>query len=122
MFSITPSEFLTIAVIALIVFGPRRLAEMARRAGKITADLKRTSDELRAGIQEELDGVSAPFREAATGLAAAGKGLLETAEGELKWVDVGPADAEPEADAGGVSEAGTAPDPPAADGNEDGTP
>ena len=47
MFNITPSEILTIVVVALIVFGPRRLVEISRRAGQITAQLRRTADDVR---------------------------------------------------------------------------
>ncbi len=108
MFSISPAELLTIAVIALLIFGPRRLAEMARQAGKVTGELRRTADDLRSGIQSELDEVTKPITDLRSGiqseldevtkpitdlstdLAAAGKGLVESAEGELKWVDVPP--------------------------------
>ncbi len=87
MFSISPAEFLTIAVIALIIFGPKRLGEMARQAGRLTGELRRSADELRSGIQTELDEVVKPVSDLRTDLAAAGKGLMETAEGELRWVD-----------------------------------
>ncbi len=100
MFSISPAEFLTIAVIALIIFGPKRLAEMARQAGKITGELRRTADDLRSGIQSELDEVTKPITDLQTDLAAAGKGLMETAEGELRWIDVPPEDDEPRQDGG----------------------
>ncbi len=110
MFSISPAELFTIAIIALIVFGPRRLAEMARQAGKLTGELRRTAEELRSGLQEELDEVRKPIDDLRTDLAAAGKGLVETAEGELRWVDTdtGPAaGADPDAgdEDGGSDEA-----------------
>lgn len=87
MFSITPSEMLTIAVIGLIVFGPNRLVGIARKAGRIVGELRRTSDELKAGLQKEVEDVAAPFREAKSDLAAAGKELKETTDGQLVWVD-----------------------------------
>ena len=40
MFSVSPAEILTIAVVALLVFGPRRLPEIARKAGKVLRDLR----------------------------------------------------------------------------------
>ncbi len=101
MFSVSPAEFLTIAVIALIIFGPRRLAEMARQAGKITGELRRTADDLRSGVQAELDEVTKPITDLKTDLAAAGKGLMETAEGELRWVDAPPEPDEPPPEDGG---------------------
>lgn len=94
MFSITPSEVIVIVIVALIVFGPRRLVEVSRKAGQIAGQLRRTADELRTGLEEEirsvkepLDEMTKPLREAQYGLAAAGKELYETAEGELRWAD-----------------------------------
>lgn len=87
MFSLSPSELLTIGVVALIVFGPRRLPEIARRAGQMVSYLKSAAAEIRREVDPELDSIAKPFREAAGDLAAAGKGVAESAEGELKWVD-----------------------------------
>lgn len=90
MFSITPSELLTIGVIALIVFGPRRLPELARKAGALVAQVRGATDELRHELERDLGESTAPFREAASGLAATGKALAETVEGQLIWVDEEP--------------------------------
>lgn len=107
MFSITPSEMLTIAVVALIVLGPNRLVAIARKAGRVVGELRRTSEELKAGLQKEIEDVAAPFREAKSELAAAGKELKESADGQLVWVDKadtkkaagpGPAGPAPQAD------------------------
>ena len=87
MFSLTPSELLTIGVVALIVFGPRRLPELARRAGQMISYLRSAAAEIKSEVEGELGDVTAPFREAATDLSAAGKTLRESAEGELQWVD-----------------------------------
>lgn len=56
MFSVSPAELLTIALVALIVFGPKRLPEISRKAGKVLRDLKETASELKAGIESEYDG------------------------------------------------------------------
>ncbi len=53
MFSVSPAELLTIGVVALVVFGPKRLPEISRRAGKILRDLKGVAQEFRAGIEAE---------------------------------------------------------------------
>lgn len=53
MFSVSPAEILTIAAIALIVFGPKRLPEISRKAGSMIRDLRDTASELRRGIEAE---------------------------------------------------------------------
>lgn len=60
-----PLEILTVAVIALVVFGPQRLPEIARNIGKAVNELRRmTADvktELREGLSaDDLDGYEAP--------------------------------------------------------------
>ena len=72
MFSFSPSELLTIGLVALIVFGPRRLPEIARRAGRMVAYLRSAAAEIRSEV-DDLDAIAKPFREAASDLAAAGK-------------------------------------------------
>ena len=49
------SEILFIAVLALVVFGPRRLPEIGHAMGKIAAKLRRATNELRSAWESELD-------------------------------------------------------------------
>jgi TatA/E family protein of Tat protein translocase len=49
--SISLAEIVTIALIVFIVFGPKRLPELARRAGRLVRDLRAVAAELRAGIE-----------------------------------------------------------------------
>jgi sec-independent protein translocase protein TatB len=49
-FGLGYSEILVIAVIALIVIGPKRLPELLRNVGKIMGQLRRASDDLRREI------------------------------------------------------------------------
>ena len=53
MWSVSPAEMVTIAVVALIVFGPRRLPEIARKAGRVARDLRNAAADLRADIEAE---------------------------------------------------------------------
>jgi len=87
MFSVSPAEIATIVLVALIVFGPKRLPEIARKAGKIASQVRATADEFKSELGGTYQETVEPFREAATELAAAGKSVKETAKGELKWVD-----------------------------------
>jgi sec-independent protein translocase protein TatA len=48
-------ELILILVIALIVFGPKKLPELGRSLGKTLAEFKRTSNEIKNSIEKELD-------------------------------------------------------------------
>src|SRR5262245_27621879 len=47
-------ELLVIFVIALIVFGPKKLPDLGRSLGKSLAEFKRASNELRNTLEEEV--------------------------------------------------------------------
>ena len=47
-------ELLIIFVIALIIFGPRKLPELGRSLGKSLAEFKKASNELRSTLEEEI--------------------------------------------------------------------
>ncbi|MFB3852992.1 MAG: TatA/E family twin arginine-targeting protein translocase [Vicinamibacterales bacterium] len=52
--SIGMPELIIIFVIALIIFGPRKLPELGRSLGKSIAEFKRTSNDLRNTLEEEI--------------------------------------------------------------------
>ena len=52
--SIGMPELVIIFVIALIIFGPRKLPELGRSLGKSLAEFKRASNELRSTLEEEI--------------------------------------------------------------------
>lgn len=54
MGSIGIPEMLVIFVIALVVFGPRRLPELGRSLGKAIAEFKRATNELQNTLEEEI--------------------------------------------------------------------
>ena len=47
-------ELVIIFVVALIVFGPRKLPELGRSLGRSLAEFKRTSSELRSTLDGEI--------------------------------------------------------------------
>lgn len=47
-------ELIVIFVIALIIFGPRKLPELGRSLGKGIAEFKKASNELRNTLEEEI--------------------------------------------------------------------
>ena len=52
--SIGMPELIIIFVIALIIFGPRKLPELGRSLGKSLAEFKKASTELRNTLEEEI--------------------------------------------------------------------
>jgi len=48
------SEILFIFVLALLLFGPRRLPEIARQTGKALAEFRRASNEVQRQLQEYM--------------------------------------------------------------------
>ncbi|HEV2489967.1 MAG TPA: twin-arginine translocase TatA/TatE family subunit [Candidatus Acidoferrales bacterium] len=47
-------HLIIIFLVALIVFGPEKLPELARKLGRVTAEFKRATDGLRAGFEEHM--------------------------------------------------------------------
>ena len=50
MFGIGPQEFIIVALLALLFFGPRRLPQMARELGRFVSEARHSIDE----FKEEL--------------------------------------------------------------------
>ncbi len=47
-------ELIIIFVVALIVFGPRKLPDLGKSLGKSLAEFKRASNDLRSTLEEEI--------------------------------------------------------------------
>ncbi|MBC7899267.1 MAG: twin-arginine translocase subunit TatB [Saprospiraceae bacterium] len=53
--SIGTSELILVGIIALIFLGPRKLPELARKAGKIMSDLRNTTNDFKSTWEREVD-------------------------------------------------------------------
>ena len=51
---IGPLEILTVAVLALVVFGPQRLPEIARNIGKAINEVRRVTSEMKSELSEGM--------------------------------------------------------------------
>lgn len=53
--SIGTSELILIGIVALIIFGPRKLPQMARTIGKTMADFRKTTYEFKSTWEKEVN-------------------------------------------------------------------
>ncbi len=54
MFNIGSGELVLIAVVALLILGPKRLPELARGLGKFLREFRRQTDEVRGVVEREF--------------------------------------------------------------------
>ena len=70
MGSIGVPEMIIIFIVALIVFGPKKLPELGKSLGKGLAEFRRASNELKATIEDEVRSLETeankPFEESNT--------------------------------------------------------
>ena len=59
----TLSEIITIMLVILIVFGPHRLPEMARKAGELVRKGRTMANDLRREFEGEFSDVAQPLKE-----------------------------------------------------------
>ena len=53
--SIGTSELILIGMVALIVFGPRKLPQIARTVGKTMADFRKTTNDFKSTWEKEVN-------------------------------------------------------------------
>jgi len=78
--NLTFSEIIWIVVIILIVFGPQRLPEMARKAGRFMAKARDAANALQKQITEEYGDTIAPLKEVGDELKEARRSLTDSAK------------------------------------------
>jgi len=79
---IGPGELIFILMIALIVFGPKRLPEIGRTLGKTVREFRSLSEDLTSQLREELEAAS----EEVEAVSADVKGTLKAASEEVQAV------------------------------------
>jgi sec-independent protein translocase protein TatA len=93
-------ELIIIFIIALIVFGPRKLPQLGKSLGKSIAEFKRASNELRNTLEEEIrvEETRREIMEPIENLGREAKALVEEAEKEAEraMADSEPASTEPQ--------------------------
>lgn len=72
-------EMIVIGVLALLIFGPRKLPELGRSVGRALAEFRRASNDIRATIEDEVRELERHTREA-TQEPPAGPGALAPPE------------------------------------------
>jgi sec-independent protein translocase protein TatA len=71
-------ELLFIFFLALLIFGPKKLPELGKTLGRGLAEFKKASNELRSSLQEEIDSVQTPIKDALGEPAKLIESALET--------------------------------------------
>lgn len=79
--SIGAPELLVIIVLALIIFGPRRLPEIGRTVGKGMREFRRAASEIRGELEQELDQEPRPARRPRPRPAPKQEGAAPTGDG-----------------------------------------
>jgi sec-independent protein translocase protein TatB len=85
-------ELIIIILLALVVLGPQRLPELARKAGHWAAELRKAAREITAGLEAEVsefkdlgNEIRSPLNEIGRDISEAGRTVSEATNKGLEW-------------------------------------
>lgn len=85
-------EIIVIVLVALVVFGPERLPELARKAGRWASELRNAARDIRQGLESEVgdvreiaDEVTAPLKEVKQQMRDA-RGAVDDTVRPIRWI------------------------------------
>jgi len=78
-------EVIIILLVALVVFGPQRLPELARKVGGWVSELRAAARDVRRGLEAEVEGLKSSVEDMSRTLEDVRKEIDEVGVSRLKW-------------------------------------
>lgn len=78
-------EVIIILLVALVVFGPERLPELARKVGGWVSELRAAARDVRRGLESEVEGLRSSVEDMSRTLEDVRKEIDEVGGSRLKW-------------------------------------
>src|SRR5438093_13685551 len=69
------SEMLVIFIVALLVFGPKKLPELGKSLGKGIREFRKATDELKSSWEDQVKDISAPLNDVKRDIHSMGQDL-----------------------------------------------
>ena len=79
MFGLGPEKLLVILAVALVVFGPEKLPEVARQVGRVWRDFQKFQHTLQGNVRDVVEPITGPIMSGMIGPPSAAKAGSEPA-------------------------------------------